>query len=59
MDKPKEKGKCWYCPEDWTYGHKCASIKSIVHAIQMQGHSDDEEDEVQDPLKAVIPVLPD
>jgi hypothetical protein len=41
-DKTKEKGKCWYCPEDWSFGHKCSGIKSTVHAIEMQGHSDDE-----------------
>jgi hypothetical protein len=41
-DKTKEKGKCWYCPEDWSFGHKCSGIKSMVHAIEMQGHSDDE-----------------
>jgi hypothetical protein len=36
-DRNKEKGKCWYCPEDWTFGHKCTGIKSMVHAIEMQG----------------------
>jgi hypothetical protein len=32
--KPKERGKCWYCPENWNYGHKCNDVKSLLHAIQ-------------------------
>jgi hypothetical protein len=58
QDRPKEKGKCWYCAEDWSFGHKCASIKSIVHAIQMQGHSDDEEVEDQAVAHHPVPHLP-
>jgi hypothetical protein len=45
-DKPRERGKCWYCPEDWTHGHKCANIKSMLHAIEMQGHNDEEEEDI-------------
>ena len=41
---PKERGKYWYCPEPWVYGHKCSNIKSIVHAIQMQGHNSSDEE---------------
>jgi hypothetical protein len=37
-DKAREQGKCWYCPEPWVYGHKCSNVRSIVHAIQIQGH---------------------
>uniref|UniRef100_A0ACD5TIY0 Uncharacterized protein n=1 Tax=Avena sativa TaxID=4498 RepID=A0ACD5TIY0_AVESA len=57
MDRNKEKGKCWYCPEDWSFGHKCASIKSIVHAIEMQGHSDDEEGYEQEAVDIPQPLL--
>jgi hypothetical protein len=42
-EKPKERGKCWYCPEQWSFGHKCANMKKIVHAIQLQGHNDSED----------------
>jgi hypothetical protein len=42
-DKPKERGKCWYCPEPWTFGHKCNNVTSMLHAIQMQGHSDSDD----------------
>jgi hypothetical protein len=41
-ERPKEKGKCWYCLENWTFGHKCNGVKSLLHAIQLQGHSDEE-----------------
>jgi hypothetical protein len=44
-NRNKEKGQCWYCPEQWSFGHKCEGMKSIIHALEMQGHSDDEEDE--------------
>src|SRR4051812_25175849 len=42
LDKPREKGKCWYYPEKWTYVHKCNEVKNLLHAIQLQGHSDEE-----------------
>ena len=28
----------------WSYGHKCNEVKNLLHAIQLQGHSDDEEE---------------
>jgi hypothetical protein len=49
-DRPKEKGKCWYCPENWTYGHKCTEVKNLLHAIQLQGHSDNDEEEHQEQI---------
>ena len=60
-DKTKEKGKCWYCPEDWFLGHRCAGVKSMIHAIQMQGHSDDEEEqeEVAQPEEQVQENVPE
>uniref|UniRef100_A0ACD5Y7D8 Uncharacterized protein n=1 Tax=Avena sativa TaxID=4498 RepID=A0ACD5Y7D8_AVESA len=58
-ERIKEKGKCWYCLEDWTFGHKCSGIKSMVHAIQMQGHNDNEEEEEQQiMIKQLVPPLP-
>jgi hypothetical protein len=53
-DKPRERVKCWYCPENWTYGHKCDSVKTLLHAIQLQGHSDEEEEMQVEILVAVI-----
>ena len=43
VDKPKEPRKCWYCPEPWSLGHKCQTVKNILHAIHMQGHSEEDE----------------
>jgi hypothetical protein len=37
-------------PRNWTYGHKCNEVKKLLHAIQLQGHFD-EEDEI--PILAV------
>jgi hypothetical protein len=33
----------WYCPENWTFGHKCQPMQRALNAIQMQGNSDEEE----------------
>jgi hypothetical protein len=41
-DKPRKKAKCWYCPEPWTYGHKCNNVKSMLQAIQLEGHGNSE-----------------
>jgi hypothetical protein len=41
-EKAIERGKCWYCLEPWIYAHKCANLKSMLNAIEMQGHSDEE-----------------
>jgi hypothetical protein len=51
QEKPKERGKCWYCPEMWSYGHKCNEVKNLLHAIQLQGHSDTEEEGLGDTLQ--------
>jgi hypothetical protein len=44
LDKAREKGKCWYCPKPWSFGHKCTIVQSMLHAIQLQGHSSEEEE---------------
>lgn len=36
--------KCWYCPENWVMGNKCL-MQRALNAFQMQGNSDDEEDD--------------
>lgn len=46
-DKAQEKGKCWYCPENWTVGHRCNGVKNLVHAIELQGHSDEDQEQEQ------------
>jgi hypothetical protein len=57
-DKPRERGKCWYYPENWTYGHKCDSVKTLLHAIKLQGHSDEEEEmQAEIPVAAIVPDL--
>src|SRR4051812_25913591 len=38
VNKVRERGECWYCPENWTYGHKCNGVKSMVNAIELQGN---------------------
>jgi hypothetical protein len=43
VDRAKDTKKCWYCPEPWSLGHKCQNVSNILHAINMQGHSDDED----------------
>jgi hypothetical protein len=57
VERSKEKGKCWYYPEDWSFGHKCSGIKSMLHAIEMQGHSDDDELEVPIPVNDKHPPI--
>jgi hypothetical protein len=57
VERSKEKGKCWYCLEDWSFGHKCSGIKSMLHAIEMQGHSDDDELEVPIPVNDKHPPI--
>jgi hypothetical protein len=34
--RPRERGKCWYCPKNWTYGHKCNTVKSMLNAIELK-----------------------
>lgn len=48
-DRPRERSKCWYCPENWSYGHKCNDVKNLLHAIQLQGNSDNEEEVLAEP----------
>jgi hypothetical protein len=40
--------KCWYCPENWTIGHKCQQMQRALNQIEMQGHSDDENADIPD-----------
>jgi hypothetical protein len=55
-NKPRESGKCLHCPENWTYGHKCDIVKTVLHAIQLQGHSDEEEEiHAEIPVADVVP----
>jgi hypothetical protein len=61
-DRTKEKGKCWYCLEQRSYGHKCQNVKSIVHAITMQGHSEEDNDsgdtnELYHDAEPILPAL--
>jgi hypothetical protein len=58
-ERPRERGKCWYCPENWSYGHKCNEVKNLLHAIQLQGHSDEEEEDLVEQQNAPIPNLPE
>jgi hypothetical protein len=58
LDKPRERGKCWYCPEPWVFGHKCATVKSMLNAIQLQGHSDEEDmADIPDTFHDAVPNL--
>ena len=45
--RPRPPLKCWYCPDNWTLGHKCAAMQKELNAIQMQGNSDDEQEMLQ------------
>ena len=53
-DRVREPKKCWYCPENWTLGHRCHPMQRALNTITMQGHSDDElpEEEVH-PLQGM------
>jgi hypothetical protein len=53
-DRPRERGKCWYCPENWSYGHKCNEVKNLLHAIQLQGHSDEEDEDLGEQQNAPL-----
>jgi hypothetical protein len=44
VERTRERGKCWYSPKTWTYGHKYNEVRSLLHDIQLQGHSDEEEE---------------
>ena len=43
----REPRKCWYCPENWTMGHKCQQLQNVLNAMEMQGHylEDEQEEE--------------
>jgi hypothetical protein len=43
--RPREPRKCWYCPENWTMGHKCQPMKRALNALQMQGNSEEDSDD--------------
>jgi hypothetical protein len=43
-NRQREPRKCWYCPENWVIGHRCQTMQRALNTIQMQGHSDDEEE---------------
>jgi hypothetical protein len=49
--------KCWYCPNNWTIGHKCQPMQRALNQIEMQGHSD-EEDDFPLPQPAAPEVIP-
>jgi hypothetical protein len=42
--RQREPRKCWYCPENWTMGHKCQPMQRAINALQMQGNSEDDSD---------------
>nr|XP_051192241.1 uncharacterized protein LOC127305750 [Lolium perenne]XP_051192242.1 uncharacterized protein LOC127305750 [Lolium perenne]XP_051192243.1 uncharacterized protein LOC127305750 [Lolium perenne] len=44
-DRPREPRRCWYCPDNWTPGHRCPTMQRALNTIQMQGNSDDEQEE--------------
>jgi hypothetical protein len=58
-ERPQERGKYWYCPKNWSYGHKCNEVKNLMHAIQLQGHSDEEEEDLVEQQNDTIPNLPE
>jgi len=52
--------KCWYCPENWTIGHRCQTMQRALNNIEMQGHYDNEqEQEDQFPREEPQDVAPD
>jgi hypothetical protein len=34
----REPRKCWYCPENWTIGHKCQQMQLALNIMEMQGN---------------------
>jgi hypothetical protein len=59
QEKPRDQNKCWYYPEPWVFGHRCANVKSMLNAIEMQGHSDnDTQAEVVEKYQDAQPNLP-
>ena len=38
----REPRKCWYCPENWTIGHKCHQMQLALNIMEMQGNYLDE-----------------
>jgi hypothetical protein len=59
QEKPRDRNKCWYCLEQWVFGHRCANVKSMLNAIEMQGHSDDKaQAELADNFQDAQPNLP-
>jgi hypothetical protein len=30
-ERSRDRSKCWYCPEQWSFGHKCAKYEKALY----------------------------
>jgi hypothetical protein len=44
-NRPRVPRKCWYCPDNYTPGHRSPAMQQVLNALEMQ---DDSEDELED-----------
>jgi hypothetical protein len=52
--RPRVPRKCWYCPDNYTPGHRCTGMQRALNAVMMLGHSDEEDDPHQPLIEEIL-----